>query len=112
MRFEVSQSPYSNVPYPEQLVDMHERMRAKLIAFLERPRRTLKTYFAETETGLAARYGRAIAYFHLPDLEKGLAEIDALIAERPADPFFLELKGQMLFENGRVAGVVADCPRR
>ena len=28
--------------------------------------------------------------------------IDALIAERPNDPYFYELKGQILFENGRV----------
>ena len=27
--------------------------------------------------------------------------IDGLIAERPNDPYFHELKGQMLFENGR-----------
>ena len=30
-------------------------------------------------------------------------EIGALIAEHPDDPYFHELKGQMLFENGRIA---------
>jgi predicted Zn-dependent protease len=99
-------SRWSDRQDPPAEIERHARMRAKLIAFLERPRRVLKTYFPETKTGLAARYGRAIAYFRLPDLEKGLAEIDALIGERPADPFFLELKGQMLFENGRVSEAI------
>jgi predicted Zn-dependent protease len=99
-------SRWADRPDPPAEVERHARMRAKLIAFLERPRRVLKTNFPETETGLAARYGRAIAYFRLPDLEQGLAEIDALIGERPADPFFHELKGQMLFENGVVAEAI------
>ncbi len=29
--------------------------------------------------------------------------IDGLLAEHPGDPYFLELKGQVLFENGRIA---------
>ena len=29
--------------------------------------------------------------------------MDGLIAEHPADPYFYELKGQILFENGRIA---------
>ena len=48
------------------------------------------------------RYARAIAYYRIPDLPKALALVDGLIAELPKDPYFLELKGQILFENGRV----------
>ena len=33
--------------------------------------------------------------------------VDALLAEYPDDPYFHELKGQMLFENGHVAEAIA-----
>jgi len=48
-----------------------------------------------------AHYARAYAY-HLggyPD--KAVSEADALLANNPHDPFFLELKGQILLEGGK-----------
>lgn len=88
---------------PAEIV-RHARMRAKLIGFLERPRRVLRTWYPERDVSLPARYARAVAYMRLPDLPKALAEIDALIAEAPADPWFAELKGQILFEHGDARG--------
>jgi predicted Zn-dependent protease len=49
-----------------------------------------------------ARYARAIAYYRMPDLDKALPAIDGLIREFPNNPYYRELRGQMLFENGRV----------
>jgi predicted Zn-dependent protease len=48
------------------------------------------------------RYARAVAYYRLPNLPKSLGLVDGLIAEFPTDPYFHELKGQILFENGRI----------
>jgi predicted Zn-dependent protease len=53
-----------------------------------------------------ARYARAIAYYRTPDLGKALPLVDGLIRDYPGDPYFRELKGQMLFENGRIADAV------
>ncbi|MEM8949205.1 MAG: M48 family metalloprotease [Pseudomonadota bacterium] len=85
--------------YPLEWKVRHERMVAKLTAFLGDPRRVLQNATGED---LTDRYERAIAYYRLPDLEKAVAEIDSLIADHPDDPYFHELKGQMLFENGRI----------
>ena len=43
----------------------------------------------------------------MPDLPAALKAIDGLLAEYPDDPYFHELKGQMLFENGRVDEAIA-----
>ena len=94
-------SPWSNVPPPSDYDEPHQRMRAKLFAFMEAPYNTLQRY-KEDDTSISARYARAIAYYRKPDLEHAIPAIDQLIAERPNDPYFVELKGQMLFENGRV----------
>lgn len=98
----VRNSPYSDVPDSPEEIERHERMRAKLIGFLERPRRVLRTFYPLEDQSLPARYGRAVAYLRLSDVDKAVAEMDSLIAERPDDPYFYELKGQILYELGRI----------
>ena len=75
-------------------------MIAKLYAFLRSPGRTFAKY-PETDTKEAARYARAIAHFEAVNLPAALVEVDSLLAEAPNDPFFHELRGQILFESGR-----------
>ncbi|MCK6451332.1 MAG: M48 family metalloprotease [Alphaproteobacteria bacterium] len=98
----VASSRYSDAPLPPEWVVMHKRMRAKLFGFIEPTQRTL-TVYKEDDRSVEARYARAVALYRKPDLPKALATIDGLIREQPDDPFFWELKGQTLFENGRAA---------
>ncbi len=97
----VAHSPWSDVPDPPEELRRHARMRAKLIGFLERPRRVLRVRFPPEDESLPARYARAVAHMRLADLDAALGEIDILIGEHPDDPWFAELKGQILFEHGR-----------
>jgi predicted Zn-dependent protease len=106
VRGHVERSPYSNNPDPPGDVDMLRRIKVKLAAFTEPPASVLAKY-PEQDNSVLARYARAIAYYRIPDLNKALPTIDALIRDYPRDPYFRELKGQMLFENGRVAEAVA-----
>lgn len=99
-------SSYTDRPDSPEDIERHERMRAKLIGFLERPRRVLRTFYPETDQSLAGRYARAVAYLRLSDADKAVAEMDSLIAERPNDPYFHELKGQILYELGRIREAV------
>lgn len=96
----VAQSKYSSRAASPKFMVMHARMKAKLEGFLNPTSRTLRNYPA-SDRSVAARYARAIAYYRRPNLKKALPLIDELISERPGDPYFHELKGQMLFENGR-----------
>jgi predicted Zn-dependent protease len=86
-------------PTAQQL--RHDRMIAKLYAFLQPQARTLQRY-PETDTSVPGRYARTIAYFRRGELDKARPLIDSLIAEYPDDPYFHELKGQMLLENARI----------
>ncbi len=100
LRNHVETSEHADSLPPAALQLMHDRVRAKLFAFLSLPRETFRRY-PEDDASVAARYARAIAYYRRPDLAKALPLIDGLIAEDPDDPYFHELKGQMLFENAR-----------
>ena len=77
-----------------------DMMRAKLIGFLDTPNKVYVTY-PRTDTSLAARYARAISAFRHSDINVALREVDALIAEEPTNPYFHELKGDILFDSGR-----------
>ena len=102
---QVRRSPTGDRPAPPALVALQDRMRAKLYGFLEPMNQVMQRY-PETDTSLPARYARAIAHYRNGNLPLGLELTDALIAEHPDDPYFHELKGQMLFESGRIAEAV------
>lgn len=106
VREHVAQSPWSKVPDPPQWVTNFDIMKAKLGAFLNPPSDTLAKYKAD-DNSVPARYARAVAYYRIPQLKDALAIIDGLIHDYPDNPYFNELKGQMLFENGRVDEAVA-----
>lgn len=96
----VAHSPNSNVPVKPEFEVQHRRMLAKLRAFMDNPTMTLRRY-PETDRSLEARYARAIAYHMAADPPRSLASIDDLLREYPSDPYFNELKGQILLENGK-----------
>jgi predicted Zn-dependent protease len=101
LRDHVQRSRCSDAPEPPGASDLLRLIKAKLQAFLDPPSTTLAA-FPETDTSALARYARAIAYYRLPDLARAVPAIDGLIRDFPNNPYYRELKGQMLFENGRV----------
>jgi predicted Zn-dependent protease len=110
VRNHVENSKFSDVPEPAEYDEQFQRIQAKLMGFLRTQQETF-TRYPESDTSLPARYARAIAYYRVPDLGHALPLIDGLLAERPTDPYFYELKGQMLFENGRVKDALAPYQR-
>ena len=82
------------------LEERFQRVRAKLMGYVDDPRRVLQR-FPESNRSIPARYARAYAYHKSAHPEQSMAEIEALLAARPNDPYFLELKGQVLLESGR-----------
>lgn len=94
------ESPYARQPFPASWVEQHARMKAKLIGFIS-PEKVLWDY-QDKDKSIAARYARAIAAYRQNQVNDALKGIDALIASEPNNPYFHELKGQMLTDFGRV----------
>lgn len=97
--------PYGS--YPHKFDEANERMIAKLYGFINSPEKTLAHYPISNKS-VAARMARAVAYYKMPDVPRSMTEIDSLIADYPKDPFFHELKGQILFENNRLKEALAS----
>jgi predicted Zn-dependent protease len=92
------------------LEERFQRAKAKLYGYLANPNDTMRAY-PPTMTGVAARYARAYAFHKQGFLDKATAEADALIAQAPNDPYFLELKGQVLLEAGKPAEALESLRR-
>ena len=91
--------PAYNKPADPALEARFQRVKAKLLGYVDPKLAT--TRYPESNQSVPAHYARAYAY-HLggyPD--KAQAEADALLATDPQDPYFLELKGQILLEDGK-----------
>jgi predicted Zn-dependent protease len=102
VRDHVQHARCSDAPDSPRSIELLRTIKMKLHAFLDSPRETLAAYPASDNSALA-RYARAIAYYRIPDLAKAVPVIDGLIRDFPNDPYYRELEGQMLFENGRIA---------
>ena len=101
----VMSSPYYDAVDPPELQFRHDMMKAKLFGFLDQPQALFNRY-PETDQTLPARYARAIATYRQSGIQVAQPQIDALIADKPDWPYFYEIKGQFLFESGRVVEAV------
>jgi len=101
----VDNSPYSDVGDAPDLHARHLRMVAKLKGYLW-PLSRVEQEYPPTDTSVPARYARAVALYRVSRLQEAVALMDSLLAEAPDDPYFLEQKGQILYESGQLAAAL------
>ncbi|MFM9977056.1 MAG: M48 family metalloprotease [Sphingomonadaceae bacterium] len=106
LRDSLSVDPAWDRPTDPALEARFQRVKAKLYGFVNDPPTTLNR-FPLSDTSVPARYARAYAFHKQAFPEKAVAEVDALLAAAPGDPYFEELKGQILLESGRPAEALA-----
>ncbi|MFN7179488.1 M48 family metalloprotease [Hyphomonas sp.] len=99
-----------DVPPTERELKQYRMMRAKLVGFLDTPLRVRRDY-PDADKSAPARYARAISAYRNSDIQRALTEIDSLLAEEPENPYFHELKGQILFESGKIEESIAPHKR-
>jgi predicted Zn-dependent protease len=100
LREKVAASPYANAVDPPALQLRHDIMRAKLDGHMLPPQAVYNRYPSGNNT-LPARYARAIARNCSGNCTQAMGEIDALIRERPDNPYFWELKGELYLKAGQ-----------
>jgi len=91
---EVDSSPYRDTKDSPETVHEFHMIQAKLAGYLSTPDAVLQRW-PMSDQSEEAHYARAMAFFRKPDMAKALAEINALIKEEPANPYFWEVLGQI-----------------
>ncbi len=100
LREVVDESPYTDAPENAEDIKRMNMMKAKLEGFLEAPQ-TVFSIYPITDNSEEARYARAVAHYRSASLKSALNEINTLIQTSPDNPYFYELKGQILYESGQ-----------
>ncbi len=107
---ELVKTPYWDKKDPPELQFRHDMMRAKLYGFTERAETVLRRY-PTSNTSMPARYARAIVTYRFGDMRSALTQIQSLIQAMPNNPYFYELEGQALLENGHAAEAIPPLRR-
>ncbi len=92
-------TPKSGYVFPADFEERFKRIKAKIIGYMETPIK-VNTAYPISDKSLAAQYARAIAAYRGRNFKDALSRLDSLLVEYPQDPYFLEIKGQILFETG------------
>lgn len=95
----VARSRYRTAPWPTRWQQDFLRIQAKLLGFTQ-PQRAENIYKDKNDP--ASRYGLAISYYRQGRIDPALQMLDRLQKEDPGNGYMDELRGQILFEQGRV----------
>jgi predicted Zn-dependent protease len=103
---DLKSSPAWNNPPDIALDERFKRVKAKLIGYVDPYATTLNKY-PESDQSIYAHYARAYAWHKAGYPDKADAETRALLKLKPHDPYFLEIRGQILLEAGQPADAIA-----
>lgn len=93
-------SPLFGQGMPQSDRDDFARLKAKLVGFIN-PNHVQWAY-DQSDQSIPALYAQSIADYRLHKKDDAIEKIDMLLAKEPKNPYFLELKAQMLLEFGDV----------
>lgn len=83
----------------------YARLQAKLGGWIRNPAYTLRRVKKNDRSEIAL-LTRAVAYHRMPRTKEALANINALVAKKPTDPYYQELRGQILLESRQFSAAV------
>lgn len=96
------QSKYFNVEDSPTLQQRHDMMRAKIAVYTE-GQSAASRLFRKASGGLASQYGDAMATYLYGNLRSAQTKVDALVKANPKNPYFQELRGDVLMKANRPA---------
>lgn len=93
------QSPYFSRQDPPALKTRHDLVRAKIAAYTGGANAVRRVFRGQNSLGAA--YGNAIAVYLSGSTRDALSRVDQLISAQPGNPYFHELKGEVLLKANR-----------
>jgi predicted Zn-dependent protease len=93
----VEKSPYYGKTDPEALQQRHDMMRVKIAAYMQ-GQTAASRLIRKNPDSLAARYGQALSAYLYGNPRSAMSRTDALIKAQPKNPYFQELRGDILMK--------------
>ena len=110
LRTAMANSKSFTEPASENLRERYARVVAKIVAFIELPEQVRGRY-PTSDVSPAAQIARSILAHRKGDTAGAVAILDQLIAKNEKDGFLHELKGQILFEGGKIKPAIDSYAR-
>lgn len=99
-------SRHAHDPAPEEMQERYARITAKIRAFIDDPVQVERRYLS-SDHSFAAQYARVVLAHRKGNLPQAMGLLDTLLSQHPLDGYLYELKGQVLYENGKVEESIA-----
>ena len=97
----VNKSQFINERDNEKILFQYKMIQAKLDGFLNNPNDVIRK--AKKDSSLIFnKYSLAVAYYRKALLKESLSALNEMISQYPNNPWFYELKGQVLYESGKI----------
>ena len=97
----VNKSQFINERDNEKILFQYKMIQAKLDGFLNNPNDVIRK--AKKDSSLIFnKYSLAVAYYRKALLKESLSALNEMINQYPDNPWFYELKGQVLYESGKI----------
>lgn len=96
----IEKSPHYGKTDPEALQQRHDMMRVKIAAYMQ-GQAAASRLISKKPGSLAARYGEALSAYLFGNPRSALAKTDALIKAQPKNPYFQELRGEILMKANK-----------
>ena len=97
----VNKSQFINERDNEKILFQYKMIQAKLDGFLNNPNDVIRK--AKKDSSLIFnKYSLAVAYYRKALLKESLSALNEMINQYPNHPWFYELKGQVLYESGKI----------
>jgi predicted Zn-dependent protease len=96
----VKQSPYVDKVDPPALQQRHDMMRVKIAVYMQ-GQAAASRLMRKMQGSLAAQYGDAQATYLYGNLGAALTKTNALIKAQPKNPYFQELRGDILMKANK-----------
>lgn len=102
----VDQSPHKGKQSSVRIRNQHARMKAKLLGFIHPEQ--VPWFISDHDKSIPAQYARAIAKYRQGYEDEAIQGMDRLIAAEPKNPYFRELKGQILVDFSRIEDAIPE----
>jgi len=97
----VNKSQFIDERDNEKILFQYKMIQAKLDGFLNNPNDVIRK--AKKDSSLIFnKYSLAVAYYRKALLKESLSALNEMINQYPNNPWFYELKGQVLYESGKI----------
>lgn len=105
----IQTSEYKDAPIPPEWKQQHARMKAKLMGYID-PGAVVWAY-NDKDRSITADYARAVAAYRENKFEESIRIIDGLINAEPNNPYFYELKGEVLLSMSKIEEATVNFSR-